>query len=70
MLDTRVETEDARLSMGQPDALSPPKEEKAKQVLQSRSRRKIWGLSLDMDVACVELRARGLLKVRSELLFY
>jgi hypothetical protein len=42
MLDTRVEIEDAILNMGQPDALSPPKEEKAKQVLQSRSRSLGW----------------------------
>jgi hypothetical protein len=37
MSDTRVEMEDAILNMGQPDALSPPKAEKALQLLHRRS---------------------------------
>jgi hypothetical protein len=47
MLDTRVEMEDAILNMGQPDALSPPKAEKALQLLHRRSSAKDREKSLD-----------------------
>ena len=51
MVDTRVEMEDAILNMGQPEELSPPKAEKAQQLLHRRSRANSWGQSLSMAVA-------------------
>ena len=48
MLDTRVEMEDATLNMGHPEALSLPKAEKAKEVLQRSSKAKECKKSLDM----------------------
>ena len=51
MVDTRVEMEEAILNMGQPEELSPPKAEKAQQLLHRRSRANSWGQSLSMAVA-------------------
>ena len=45
---TRVEIEDATLNMGHPEALSLPKAEKAKEVLQRSSKAKECKKSLDM----------------------